>query len=73
MRTVDEILTYAQQRINVIEANLVSYGTSRGRAMIEAYQDIIDYSQMSDLLIDNLDDDEAAYQEELALMEGGEL
>lgn len=73
MRTVDEIIRYALQRIDVIDANMMSYGTSRGRAMIEAYQDIINYANSSDLLVDILGDDEAAYQEELALMEGGEI
>ena len=64
-------MAYCRERIALIEANLPAYGTSRGRAMIEAYQAVIDHANSSSLLIDCLGDADMG-ELDAFMQEGGE-
>lgn len=70
-RDVADFVAFCQERISVISDNFTEYGSSRGRAMIEAYQAAINYADSSPLLIDCLGDADMG-ELDAFMREGGE-
>lgn len=73
-REAADFVAFCQERIQMISDHYTEYGTSRGRAMIEAYQAAINYAKGGDLLINCLGeiDDGAALDAFMESQEGGE-